>query len=138
VGVALLYAAVWVYELGNYVTLSAVGAQASFILSGVLPIGVSASVPDDKLLMLAKPAQIALSTLVMVGIFSLVRSKKLEFSSTIAATTISVFLASAYWELLSSLGSISYEAHLLIFAGLAIGAQVLFSERLHLQAFPHQ
>jgi hypothetical protein len=123
VGAALLYVAVWIYELGNLVALSAVGSQASLAFSGILPIGVSASIANANLLMLAKPAQIALSTLAMFGLFSLVRSKKLQISSNVAITVISIYLASAYWELLSSVGAISYEAHLAIFTALAIGAQ---------------
>jgi hypothetical protein len=124
VGVAILYAAVWIYELGNLVALSAVGSQASLVFSGILPIGVSASVPHTNLLMFAKPAQIALSTLTMLALFSLVRSMKLQFSLNVTLTMASIYLASAYWELLSSVGTISYEAHLAIFATLAIGAQV--------------
>jgi hypothetical protein len=129
VGVALLYIGVWIYELGNLVTLSAVGSQASLVISGILPIGVSASVPDTNLLVFAKPAQIALSTLAMLGLFSLVRSTKLQFSSSVTITVVSIYLASAYWELLSSVGAISYAAHLAIFTTLAIGAQLGLSSR---------
>ena len=124
IGAALLYLGVWIYELGNLLALSAFGSQASLVFSGILPIGVSASVSDTSLLVLAKPAQIALSTLAMFGLFSLVRSMKLQISSNVTITVISIFLASAYWELLSSVGAISYEAHLAIFTALAIGAQV--------------
>ena len=124
IGAALLYLGVWIYELGNLLALSAFGSQASLVFSGILPIGVSASVSDTSLLVLAKPAQIALSTLAMFGLFSLVRSMKLQISSNVTITVISIFLASAYWELLSSVGAISYEAHLAIFTTLAIGAQV--------------
>jgi hypothetical protein len=124
VGAALLYVGVWIYELGNLVALSAVGSQASLAFYGVLPIGVSASISHANLLMFAKPAQIALSTLAMLGLFSLVRSMKLQLSSSVAITVVSIYLASAYWELLSSVGAISYDAHLAIFTTLAIGAQV--------------
>ena len=120
---ALLYSAVWIYELGNYAALSIFGAQASLVFSGILPIGVSASVPDAGLLILAKPGQIALSTGAMLGVFFAVKSMKLRLASNVAVTTVSIFLASAYWELLSSVAPISYEAHLAIFAMLAIGAQ---------------
>jgi hypothetical protein len=121
---ALLYVGVWIYELGNLVALSAVGSQASLMFSGILPIGVSASIPNTSLLAFAKPAQIALSTLAMLGLFSLVRSMKLQLSSSVTIAVASIYLASAYWELLSSVGSISYEAHLAIFTTLAIGTQV--------------
>jgi hypothetical protein len=121
---ALLYAAVWIYELGNYVALSALGSQATIAFSGILPIGVSASVLNSSLLMLAKPAQIALSTSAMLGLFFLVRSMRLQLSSSLTIMTISIYLASAYWELLSSVGSISYGTHLAIFFALAMGAQV--------------
>jgi len=126
--VALLYAAVWVYELANFASLSLLGSQASLVFSGVLPIGVSASVPNTNLLIFAKPAQIAFSTLAMLVLLSLVRSWGLRLSSSVSVTTISIYVASAYWELLSSVGSISYGAHLAIFSALAIGAQVGFSK----------
>ena len=128
IGAALLYVGVWIYELGNLVALSAVGSQASLVFSGILPIGVSASLPDTNLLVLAKPAQIVLSTLAMLGLFFLVRSMKLQLSSTVTITLAGIYLASAYWELLSSVGAISYEAHLAIFATLAVGAQVGLSK----------
>ena len=124
IGAALLYVGVWIYELGNLVALSAIGSQASLVFSGLLPIGVSASLPDTNLLVFAKPAQIALSTLAMLGLFYLVRSMRLQLSSSVTITVVSIYLASAYWELLSSVGAISYEAHLAIFTTLAIGAQV--------------
>jgi hypothetical protein len=124
VGALLLYVAVWIYELGNLAVLSSVGSQASLVFSGFLPIGVSASVSDTNLLLLAKPAQIALSSLAMLGLFFLVRSMKLRISSNVAITATSIYLASAYWELLSSVGAISYEVHLAIFTILAIGAQI--------------
>lgn len=130
VAIFMLYAGVCIYELGNYIALSAVGSQASLVFSGVLPIGVSASISNSGLLVLAKPAQIGLSTLAMVGLFFLVRSKGLRASSYVGLTTISIYLASAYWELLPTLGGFSYETHLAIFSALAIGAQFGLSSRL--------
>lgn len=123
-GAFLVYAAVWIYELANFASFSMVGSQASMVFSAVAPIGVSASVPGGNALLFVKPIQIALSTVSMLGIFYLVRSMKLRLSSSVAVTLVSIYLASAYWELLSSVGAISYEAHLAIFSVLAIGSQV--------------
>jgi hypothetical protein len=124
VAIAMLYAAVCIYEMANYVVFSSVGSQASLVFSGVLPIGVCASVQDAGLLMFAKPAQVALSTVAMLGLFFLTRSQGFRLSSLVALTTVSIYLASSYWELLSFVGLISYEGHLAIFSLLAIGAQL--------------
>jgi hypothetical protein len=126
----LVYAAVWIYELANFASFSMVGSQTSLVFSTIAPIGVSASVTGGNLLLFVKPVQIALSTMAMLGVFYLVRSMKLRLSSSLAVTMISIYLASAYWELLSSVGSLSYESHVVIFSMLAIGAQVGLSNRL--------
>jgi hypothetical protein len=129
-GALLVYLAVWIYELANLASFSMVGSQTSLVFSGVAPVGVSASAPGGNILLFVKPVQIALSTTAMLGAFYLVRSMKLQLCSSLAITTISIYLASAYWELLSSVGSLSYESHVAIFTMLAIGAQVGLSNRL--------
>lgn len=126
---ALLYAAVWIYELANYLSLLMVASQTSLVFSSIVPIGVSGSISGGSMLMLVKPAQIALATVAMLALFWMVRSMKLRLSSSVAMTMISVYLASAYWELLSSIGPLSYEVHLVIFSALAIGAQLGLSSR---------
>lgn len=130
VAAGLAYLAVWVYELANLLSLSAFGSQASVVFLGVVPIGVSATVPSTALLALAKPAQIGLASLTMLGLLFAVRSRGLNLSTKVAVTMLSIYLASGYWELLSSLGSISYEVHLVIFSALAIVAQTALSSRL--------
>lgn len=120
----LLYAGFWVYEGLNYALLSILGSQASLILSGALPVGVSASVPDSGAFVLAKPAQVALSALAMFAVFRAVRGRGLPGASTVSLTMVSVYIASVYWELLSAVGPLSYEAHMAIFTALAIGSQL--------------
>ncbi len=123
VAAALVYLGVCIYELTNYAALSALGAQASLTFWGGVPIGVSASVTQGDVFALVKPLQIALSTLMMLGLFRIVRSLGLRNAETLALSIVSIYIASAYWELFSSVGALSYEAHTAIFIALAIGAQ---------------
>ena len=130
VAAALVYFAVWIYELSNLAVLSAVGSQASMGFLGVLPVGVSSVNPDTQLLMIAKPIQVLICGAVMFGLLYAVRSKGLAVSTMLASATLSVYLASSYWEMLSLVGSSSYLMHLGGFTALALATQVWLSRTL--------
>ena len=130
-GAGLLYAAVCVYELGNYVAMYALGFSPTISFGGgLLPVGVSAVVSNAQALVFAKPVQIALSVSLMLGAFFLARSHGLNVTKTVALGMASVYLASCYWEVLSAMGSIGYGLHVLFFTILAIGAQFGLSRAL--------
>lgn len=122
--VLLVYAGVWVYEGLNYAVLLASGVQPTMVFSGVVPVGVAGSVSGSAALAFAKPVQIALSSALMLWMFRRARAGGLVVSSTVSLATLSIYLASAYWELLPSLGYLSYETHMVVFTLLAIGAQL--------------
>lgn len=137
VGLVLVYAGVCIYEGANLVALAALGAQPTLITQGILPVGVSASVSQSSHLVLAKPLQIALSAAAMLAVFRATRSVG-QFSRTLALTTLSIYLASAYWELFSSVGPASYEAHLAIFVVIAVATQFGLTGLLDRRAPPVQ
>ena len=120
----MVYFAVWIYELGNYVVLSTVATQASISFLGILPIGVSAVTSDQQLLPFAKPLQVLICSSIMFLMLRAVRSKSLPISTMLATATLSIYLASSYWEVLSLVGPISYEVHMTIFTSLALATQL--------------
>jgi len=121
---ASVYFAVWIYELSNLAVLSAVGSQPSMAFVGILPVGVSAINPDSQLLWVAKPLQVLVCGAVMLSFLYLIRSKGLPISTMLASATLSVYLASSYWEVLSLLGPSSYLTHVSTFTSLALATQL--------------
>jgi hypothetical protein len=132
VAAALVYSSIWIYELSNLVVLSADGTQASMAFAGVVPVGVTAVNPDAGLLAIAKPLQVIICGAVMFGLLYSIRSKGLPISSVLASATLSVYLASSYWEMLSLVGSSSYFVHLGGFTLLALGTQMGLSRALRI------
>jgi hypothetical protein len=124
IGSALVYFAIWIYELGNFIVLSSVATQASISFVGILPIGVSAVTSDQQLLPFAKPLQVVICSGIMFMILRAIRSKSLPISTTLATATLSIYLASSYWEVLSLVGPTSYFIHLGIFTSLALATQL--------------
>jgi len=132
VGAAVLYLAVWIYEISNLVVLSAVGTQASMAFIGILPVGVSAVNPDSQMLAVAKPLQVLMCGAIMLGLLYSIRSKGLPISTMLASATLSIYLASSYWEMLSLVGSSSYLIHLSGFTFLALATQMGLSRALRI------
>jgi hypothetical protein len=130
IGAALVYLAVWIYEICNLVVLSAVGTHASMAFVGILPVGVSAVNPNSQLLAIAKPLQVVICGAAMFGMLYSVRSKGLHISTMVASATFSVYLASSYWEMLSLVGSSSYLIHVSGFTVLALATQMGISRVL--------
>jgi len=122
-GACLLYVAVCVYELGNYVALSLLGSQVSLSTWWIIPLGVSATVQASPLLPVAKALQVAITLAFSLGVFHLARSRPFPLTRTMALATASIYLASSYWEMLSLVGQLSYEVHLVVFTALAIATQ---------------
>jgi len=127
-----LYLAVWIYEISNLVVLSAVGTQASMAFIGILPVGVSAVNPDSQMLAVAKPLQVLMCGAIMLGLLYSIRSKGLPISTMLASATLSIYLASSYWEMLSLVGSSSYLIHLSGFTFLALATQMGLSRALRI------
>jgi len=130
IAAAMVYFAVWIYEISNLIVLSAIGSQASISFVGILPVGVSAVNPDSQLLAIAKPVQVLVCGAIMFGLLYSIRSKTLPISTMLASATLSIYLASSYWEMLSLVGSSSYLIHLSGFTALALATQVGLSRAL--------
>ena len=124
IGLAMVYFAIWLYELSNFLVLSSVATQASISIVGILPIGVSAVAANGQLLLLAKPLQVLICAGIMYLMMRAIRSKSLPISTTLASATLSIYLASSYWEVLSLVGPTSYLIHLGIFTSLALATQM--------------
>ena len=122
-----MYFAVWIYELSNMAVLSAVGTQATMAFVGILPVGVSAVNPDLHLLTVAKPIQVLICGAAIFALLYSIRSTGLPISTTMASATLSVYLASSYWEMLSLVGSSSYLLHAGGFTALALATQLWLS-----------
>src|SRR5205807_4893597 len=104
----MVYFAIWIYQLGNFIVLCSVATHASISFAGILPVGVSAVTSGQQLLPFAKPLQIVFSSGIMYVLLRALRSKSLPISTTLATATLSIYLASSYWEVLSFVGPISY------------------------------
>jgi hypothetical protein len=132
VGIAasLVYLAIGIYEISNLLVLSAVGTQASMAFIGILPVGVSAVNTDSQMLAIAKPLQVLTCGTIMFGVLYSIRSKGLPISTMLASATLSIYLASSYWEMLSLVGSSSYLIHISGFTVLALATQMGLSRAL--------
>jgi hypothetical protein len=130
IGASMVYLAIWIYELGNFIVLSTVATQASIAFVGILPVGVTAVASDQQVLPFAKPLQVLICSGVMFMMLRTVRSKSLPISTTLATATLSIYLASSYWEVLSLVGPISYDLHMGIFTSLALATQLGLSRFL--------
>jgi hypothetical protein len=124
IGSAIVYFAIWVYELGNLLVLSSMGTQASLSFVGVLPVGVSALASGQQFLPIAKPLQVLVSSGLMFAMLLAIRSRRLPISAAVASATLSIYLASSYWEMLSLIGATSYWTHASIFTSLALATQL--------------
>jgi len=124
IGAAIVYFAIWVYELGNLLVLSSAGSQASMSFVGILPVGVTAVSSGQQLLAIAKPLQVLVCSGVMFMMLLAIRSRGLPVSAAVASATLSIYLASSYWEVLSVIGATSYWTHVGIFTTLALATQL--------------
>ncbi len=121
---AILYFASWIYELANLGVLYCFSGDASLVLAGPIPVGVTAVSDGAQSFPLAKPLQILISSAAMFALYGGVRTLRIPAAQTVALTMLSIFLASGYWEMLSLVGWFPYPVHVAIFTGLALGAKM--------------
>jgi hypothetical protein len=120
VATAVPFLSVWLYEISNLIVLAAEGCTVSITVAGLLPVGV-AGVSVGVISPATKILQVAVSLGLILPSAVVFTRKRLFLSRASVALSASVFLASAYWELLSSLSVLSMVAHTDIFiAGTAI------------------
>jgi len=114
VSVLVPFLALWVYEISNLIALASQGDGVSLTLSGLIPLGV-AGVSQGALSPLTKILQIAMATGLILP-FGIIFSKKgLIIAETVILSTLGVYLASSYWEMLSLLTEVPMALHTGIF-----------------------
>jgi len=95
-----LYLSIWLYEVGNWVSLSAEGAKVTFLLSGVLPVGVMGVGAGGTGFPLAKLAQVALCSTATLLAAWVARSKGFRLAGATLLGITGMNIASVYWEML--------------------------------------
>ena len=131
-GLSLLYLSVWVYEFGNFLSLSLSGAEVSISYGILLPIGTSAMTASAAITPLAKLSQVAMcSFFPLVALYG-TRRLGLIGSQAISVCVLSVFLGTFYWEALGLLSFVSYATHLAGFVTLAAVLELVIFSALSL------
>ncbi|MDA4127877.1 MAG: hypothetical protein OK422_00195 [Thaumarchaeota archaeon] len=116
---AVVYLSLWVYEVANWLSLTLAGVNASIVMGGWLPAGVLGVSTNSSLLAIAKPLQVFLSLSLAGFGFAVFRKHKLPVTRFVLLCTMSVYLASVYWELLSVLSFIPVTFHEGVFFALS-------------------
>jgi hypothetical protein len=120
-----LYLSVWVYEIGNWVSLTVSGARTTILMVGILPGGVVGLPNAGMDLGGAKVLQIAICVgatfvalrLISVGHFPLTRITMISITS--------MYITSAYWEMLSFTAFVPILLHESIYIVLSMVASVV-------------
>jgi len=102
--------ALWVYEIANAIVLVCQGFSVSFNLMGPVPLGVAGSSieslsPWTKILQVP----IAMGLLLPAGV--VLSKKELPAAKAFLIASLGIYLASVYWEALSSLSMVPMDIH---------------------------
>jgi hypothetical protein len=128
VSVLVPFLALWVYEIANLIALAAQGDGVSLSVAGLIPLGV-AGVSQGALSPLTKILQVAMATSLILPLGAMFSKKGLIIAETVVLSTVGVYLASSYWEMLSLLTVVPMTLHTGIFiAGTCTLALVLARE----------
>ncbi|MGD0477315.1 MAG: hypothetical protein ABSB29_04000 [Nitrososphaerales archaeon] len=96
-----LYLSVWVYEIGNWVSLTISGAKATILMAGALPEGVVGLSTNGTGFGSAKLLQVILCSALAFSVLLLLRKRKLPLTRITIISIMSLYIASIYWEILS-------------------------------------
>jgi len=111
---------IWLYELSNWIVLAPQGYAVTFSMAGWLPVGV-AVVSSGGVSLLTKALQMVIATSLVLPLCFLFSRKGLVVARTLAVSTVGVYIASAYWEMLSALEAQSMALHTFVFvAGVSV------------------
>src|SRR5713226_8863792 len=131
--ILLLYLSYWVYELSNFLAYSLAGLNPSISFAGLLPSGISfasilppgilAVVGPQQATILVKVLQVLISCTVPFAVLLVARTVHLPCTVLASITIMSIFIASFYWEVLSSASSTSLDLHTIAFAAVAAISQ---------------
>jgi hypothetical protein len=126
------FLALWIYEISNLVVLVTQGARVSLSVAGWIPLGVS-GVSQGGLSPLTKVLQVVMATGLLLPLGTLFSREKLLIARTIVVSSVGVYLASGYWEILSLLTVVPMAVHTLVFVGGTSALSIILltgSERL--------
>jgi len=121
--VVLLYVSFWVYELSNFIAYSLAGFSPTISIAGFFPSGVAAVVGQGTLLV--KILQVLMACTVPIAVLLVARVVHLPAVALASITILSVFIASFYWEFLSSDPGAPLELHTIAFAAVAALSQYM-------------
>src|SRR2546428_6102737 len=120
--VVLLYVSYWVYEISNFIAYSLAGLSPTISVAGLLPAGISAVVGQGTLLV--KILQVLIACTVPIAVLLAARVARLPAVAGASITILSIFIATFYWEVLSSASSASLDLHTIAFE--AVSAHFLY------------
>ena len=107
---------IWVYEGANWVAMEAQGYPAALTVSGWLPLGVAA-VTSGSISPLTKVIQVGIAIAFLVPFGALFGRMGFFVSRTLVVSAAGVFIATFYWEALSSANALPVYLHTVIFVG---------------------
>lgn len=120
-----LYLSVWLYEIGNWVSLTVSGARATILMVGILPggvVGLPAGATDFGS---TKVLQIAICVGAAFVALMLIRMGDLPLTRVTIVSIAGIYITSAYWEMLSLTAFIPILVHESIYIGLSVVTSVV-------------
>ncbi len=121
--ILLLYLSYWVYELSNFLAYALAGLNPGISLAGLFPSVMSAVVGPQQVTILVRVLQVLISCTVPFAVLLVARTVHLPCTVLASITIMSIFIASFYWEVLSSASSTSLDLHTIAFAAVAAISQ---------------
>jgi hypothetical protein len=119
------FLAIWLYEMTNWMVLALQGYGVSLSMAGWIPLGVSAVTSSGPSL-LTKVAQLAVAIGLLLPLKKLFSSARLPLAEALIVSSVGIYLASTYWEMLSLLAVLPLAIHVGIFiAGTGTSVLVL-------------
>ena len=128
--VAAVFLSVWLYEIGNWVSLTAAGAKVSFAWGGVLPVGVFAVTDGGSGFLGAKLLQVGMIVSVTLAALILLRNREFRLTSMTLGGLLGIYVSSVYWEVLSLNAYVPIALNETIYAGLCVATGALFLKAL--------
>jgi len=127
-GITLVYASFWVYEMGNLAAFYAAGAHPQLVVQGILPLGVFVGAAVSAGL-LVKVVQ----TVLVIGFFLLpfryLRHSNMSLAKISLAVILSCYGSSLGWEMLGFWTRFPYWANPLTFLLLSVAVAALLTKR---------
>lgn len=114
VSTSVPFLAVWLYEISNVIVLTAQGFSVSLSTDGLLPLGV-AGVSSGEPSPFTKGLQIGFAIVMLLPAWFAFSKKRLIISESFVLSTVGVYLASAYWEMLSLVSAFPMMVHVGLF-----------------------